>query len=305
MMVGTKAIATLSTGYLNALEYAKQRVQGADLTQMTDKTAPRVHDHPPPRRPPDADAAEGVRRGHARADAVHRHLPGRGADRRGRGRRQRRARRARQRPAAADRQGRRLGAGLRAAHAVPADLRRLRASCRTTRSSSTSGTPRSTACTRAPPRSRAWTCSSARSCATRGSRWAPLLERDQGVRRPARPGNGRLKAERAALAARGRRRRGHGRRRWPATRSARWRQPAEVYKAGLNTTRLLLALGDLVIGWLLARQAEVALAAPGRRARAATRPSTRARWPRRGSSPRPCCPGWPSSARSPRRPRWT
>jgi alkylation response protein AidB-like acyl-CoA dehydrogenase len=42
MMVGTKAIATLSTGYLNSLEYAKQRVQGADLTQMTDKTAPRV-----------------------------------------------------------------------------------------------------------------------------------------------------------------------------------------------------------------------------------------------------------------------
>ncbi len=42
MMVGTKAIATLSTGYLNALEYAAQRVQGADLTQMTDKAAPRV-----------------------------------------------------------------------------------------------------------------------------------------------------------------------------------------------------------------------------------------------------------------------
>ncbi|MBD3934980.1 acyl-CoA dehydrogenase, partial [Streptomyces chumphonensis] len=42
MMVGTKAIATASTGYLNALEYAKERVQGADLTQFTDKTAPRV-----------------------------------------------------------------------------------------------------------------------------------------------------------------------------------------------------------------------------------------------------------------------
>ncbi len=42
MMVGTKAIATLSTGYLNALDYAKQRVQGADLTQSTDKAAPRV-----------------------------------------------------------------------------------------------------------------------------------------------------------------------------------------------------------------------------------------------------------------------
>ncbi|MFZ3303209.1 MAG: acyl-CoA dehydrogenase [Mycobacterium sp.] len=42
MMVGTKAIATLSTGYLNALDYAKSRVQGADLTHMTEKAAPRV-----------------------------------------------------------------------------------------------------------------------------------------------------------------------------------------------------------------------------------------------------------------------
>ena len=42
MMVGTKAIATLSTGYLNALDYAKNRVQGPDLTEMTDKAAPRV-----------------------------------------------------------------------------------------------------------------------------------------------------------------------------------------------------------------------------------------------------------------------
>ena len=42
MMVGTKAIATLSTGYLNALDYAKSRVQGADLARSADKTAPRV-----------------------------------------------------------------------------------------------------------------------------------------------------------------------------------------------------------------------------------------------------------------------
>jgi alkylation response protein AidB-like acyl-CoA dehydrogenase len=42
MMVGTKAIATLSTGYLNALEYAKTRVQGPDLSKASDKTAPRV-----------------------------------------------------------------------------------------------------------------------------------------------------------------------------------------------------------------------------------------------------------------------
>ncbi|WP_405784106.1 acyl-CoA dehydrogenase [Streptomyces sp. NBC_00859] len=42
MMVGTKAIAALSTGYLNALEYAKERVQGPDLAQFMDKTAPKV-----------------------------------------------------------------------------------------------------------------------------------------------------------------------------------------------------------------------------------------------------------------------
>ncbi|GAB97120.1 hypothetical protein BJY21_001506 [Kineosphaera limosa] len=52
MMVGTKAIATLSSGYLNALQYAKERVQGADMTQMADKAAPRVTitQHPDVRR---------------------------------------------------------------------------------------------------------------------------------------------------------------------------------------------------------------------------------------------------------------
>ena len=52
MQVGVKAIATLSTGYLNALEYARTRVQGADLTRFTDKTAPRVtiDQHPDVRR---------------------------------------------------------------------------------------------------------------------------------------------------------------------------------------------------------------------------------------------------------------
>ncbi|MFF3461915.1 acyl-CoA dehydrogenase [Streptomyces sp. NPDC002619] len=42
MMVGTKAISTLSTGYLNALEYAKERVQGPDLANFMDKAAPKV-----------------------------------------------------------------------------------------------------------------------------------------------------------------------------------------------------------------------------------------------------------------------
>jgi alkylation response protein AidB-like acyl-CoA dehydrogenase len=52
MMIGTKAMGTLSTGYLNALEYAKERKQGSDLTRATDKSAPRVPiiDHPDVRR---------------------------------------------------------------------------------------------------------------------------------------------------------------------------------------------------------------------------------------------------------------
>ena len=125
MMVGSKAIATLSTGYLNALEYAKTRVQGADLTRAADKTAPARHDHPPPRRTPLADGAEVLLRGDALAGALHRLVAGPGADGRA-PRRDRRAGDAGQRPAAADRQGLRLGALVGAAgHRVAADLRRV------------------------------------------------------------------------------------------------------------------------------------------------------------------------------------
>jgi hypothetical protein len=35
--------------------------------------------------------------------------------------------------------------------------------------------------------------------------------------------------------------------------------PDNVYKVGLNTSRLLMVLGDVVCSWLLLRQAEVAL----------------------------------------------
>ena len=52
MMVGTKAIATLSAGYQQALAYAKTRVQGPDLTVAKDKNSPRVEiiKHPDVRR---------------------------------------------------------------------------------------------------------------------------------------------------------------------------------------------------------------------------------------------------------------
>ncbi len=52
MMVGTKAIATLSAGYQQALAYAKTRVQGGDMKVMNDKASPRVEiiRHPDVRR---------------------------------------------------------------------------------------------------------------------------------------------------------------------------------------------------------------------------------------------------------------
>ena len=52
MTVGTKAMATLSTGYLNSLEYAKVRQQGPDMTRMADASAPKVEiiAHPDVRR---------------------------------------------------------------------------------------------------------------------------------------------------------------------------------------------------------------------------------------------------------------
>ena len=52
MTIGTKSAATLSTGYLNALDYAKERKQGADLVNAADKTAPKTEiiNHPDVRR---------------------------------------------------------------------------------------------------------------------------------------------------------------------------------------------------------------------------------------------------------------
>jgi alkylation response protein AidB-like acyl-CoA dehydrogenase len=52
MSVGIKSMATLSTAYLNALAYTKDRVQGGDLSKMMEKTSPRVRiiEHPDVRR---------------------------------------------------------------------------------------------------------------------------------------------------------------------------------------------------------------------------------------------------------------
>lgn len=52
MAVGCKSMATLTAAYLNALEFAKIRVQGSDLKHAADKSAPRVRiiEHPDVRR---------------------------------------------------------------------------------------------------------------------------------------------------------------------------------------------------------------------------------------------------------------
>ena len=130
MMVGTKAIATLSTGYLNALDYAKSRIQGADLTQSGDKTAPRVTitHHPDVRRSllVQKSFAEAMRAlvlyTASWQDKVQiAEHEGTTDTRRDQ------ARHGGQRPAAPDREGLRLGALVGAAgHRVAADLRRLR-----------------------------------------------------------------------------------------------------------------------------------------------------------------------------------
>ncbi|WP_283135655.1 acyl-CoA dehydrogenase [Rhizohabitans arisaemae] len=52
MLVGVKSISALSSGYLHALDFARTRVQSADLTRTAAKTAPRVTiiNHPDVRR---------------------------------------------------------------------------------------------------------------------------------------------------------------------------------------------------------------------------------------------------------------
>ena len=118
-------------------------------------------DHSPPRCPSDVAAAEGPCRRVAGAVDVRRLVEGSSRPDRGG------ALGAPRRFPVAPRQGLLLGEGFRTSRPIAPDLRRIRATPRTIRSSSTSGTPRSTASTRAPPESRPWISSSARSSAIR------------------------------------------------------------------------------------------------------------------------------------------
>ena len=257
MMVGTKAIATLSTGYLNALEYARARVQGADLTRLADKSAPRVTiiHHPDVRRMlmMQKAYAEGMRalvlytaswqdtiqlaKAEERTDdlAVRVNdllLPlvkGVGSER------------------AYELLTLSLqtfgGSGFIQDFPIEQYIRDAKIDSLYEGTTAIQGM----------------------------DLFFRKILRDQGVAlqhvlgeirgfAAGEAGNGRLKAEREALAI------AVDQVEAIANTLAGYalgavEQPAEVYRAGLNTTRLLMALGDLVIGWLLARQAEVALAA--------------------------------------------
>jgi alkylation response protein AidB-like acyl-CoA dehydrogenase len=256
MMVGTKAIAALSTGYLNALDYAKTRIQGGDLARLADKSAPRVAilRHPDVRRMlmMQKAYAEGMRALVLYAASAQDTLQIAAA----RG----------ETDAAASALNDLLlplvkGVGSeRAYEMLTLSLQTLGGSgylqdypieqyARDAKIDSLyEGT---TAIQGADLYFR-------KIVRNEGRALASLLGQIREFA-AAEAGNGRLKAERAAL--------------WRAADDVEtlvtvmhgflaesMERPAEIYRVGLNTNRLLLALGDLVIGWLLARQAELAQA---------------------------------------------
>jgi alkylation response protein AidB-like acyl-CoA dehydrogenase len=255
MMVGTKAIATLSTGYLNALDFARNRVQGADLTQMTDKTAPRVTiiHHPDVRRMLMLQKAyaEGMRALVLYTASIQDAIQ----------------------LAAAQGRNDEVAAGLndlllpmvkgvgseRSYEMLTLALQTLGGSgflqdypveqyIRDAKIDSlyegTTGIQSLDLFFRKIVRDN-------------GQAFGALLGRIRDFA-AAEGGNGRLKAERAALAEAA----GHVEAMAGAMAGflmGSADQPEQVYKVGLNTTRLLMALGDLVIGWQLLTHADIAL----------------------------------------------
>ena len=262
MMVGTKAIATLSTGYLNALEYARQRVQGADMTQMTDKTAPRVTiiHHPDVRRMlmMQKAYAEGMRAlvlyTASWQDAVQVAKAGDGTG-----------------PGTAGDLAVRVNDLLLPVVKGVGSERAYELLTLSLQTYGGSGFIQDFPVEQYIRDAKIDSLYEGTTAIQGMDLFFRKTLRDQGVALGAvlgeikefaasEAGNGRLKTERTALST--------------AVADveaivasmsgyalASLEQPTEVYKAGLNSTRLLMALGDLLIGWLLARQAEVALRA--------------------------------------------
>ncbi|MEV1167556.1 acyl-CoA dehydrogenase [Nonomuraea sp. NPDC049784] len=251
MMVGTKAIATLSTGYLNALEYAKARAQGADLTRTADKSAPRVTvtHHPDVRRELmlQKSYAEGMRalvlytatfqdtllvnpddrHAHDMNDLLLPIVKGVGSER------------------SYELLSRSLqtlgGSGYLQDYPIEQYIRDAKIDSLYEGTTAIQGLD----------------LFFRKILRNQGAAVGSLLA-EIGEFAGSEAGNGRLKEERKLLAEAAAEVKAMG------DTMAGWalsslETPAEVYKVGLNTTRLLLALGDLVIGWLLLRQAEVAL----------------------------------------------
>jgi alkylation response protein AidB-like acyl-CoA dehydrogenase len=262
MMVGTKAIATLSTGYLNALEYARQRVQGADMTQMTDKTAPRVTiiHHPDVRRMlmMQKAYAEGMRAlvlyTASWQDAVQMAKAEGGTE-----------------PGTPGDLAVRVNDLLLPVVKGVGSERAYELLTLSLQTYGGSGFIQDFPVEQYIRDAKIDSLYEGTTAIQGMDLFFRKTLRDQGIALGAvlgeikefaasEAGNGRLKTERTALSA--------------AVADveaivasmsgyalASLEQPTEVYKAGLNSTRLLMALGDLLIGWLLARQAEVALRA--------------------------------------------
>jgi alkylation response protein AidB-like acyl-CoA dehydrogenase len=256
MMVGAKAIAALSAGYLTALDFARTRVQGADLTRFTDKTAPRVTiiHHPDVRRllMLQKAYAEGMRalvlyaatfqdtlqvaaaegRTDETAAAVNDLLlpvvKGLGSER------------------AYEMLTHSLqtlgGSGFLQDYPIEQYIRDAKIDSLYEGTTAIQGLD----------------LYFRKIVRNEGKALSFLLQQIKDFA-AAEGGNGRLKAERAALA-----RAAGDVEAIVATLhdylGGSLQQPDQLYRVGLNTTRLLLALGDLTIGWLLGRQAEIALA---------------------------------------------
>jgi alkylation response protein AidB-like acyl-CoA dehydrogenase len=254
MMVGSKAIETLSTGYLNALAFAKDRVQGPDLTRQLDKASPRVTiiHHPDVRRMLMLQKAytEGLRAlmlyTATQQDAVQIAEANGTVD-----------------AAAAARNDLLLplvkGVGSERAYEMLAlSLQTLGGS----------GFLQDYPIEQYIRDSKIDSLYEGTTGIQSLDFFFRKMVRDQGAAAQsllaevaafaaADNGNGRLKTERAALA--------EATSQIDAMLTAMTgfvigslERPEEVYKAGLNSVRLLLAFGDLIIGWLLARHAEVA-----------------------------------------------
>jgi alkylation response protein AidB-like acyl-CoA dehydrogenase len=257
MMVGSKAIETLSTGYLNALEFAKNRVQGPDLTRQNDKASPRVTiiNHPDVRRMLMLQKAyaEGLRAlmlyTAAQQDAVQIAAANGEPD-----------------AAAAARNDLLLplvkGVGAeRAYETLALSLQTLGGSGflqdypieQYIRDSKIDSLYEGTTAIQS------LDFFFRKIGRDRGATAKALLE-EIAAFAAADNGNGRLKVERAAIAE-GRSHVEAALNAMNAFARASAERPEEVYKVGLTSVRLLLAVGDLIIGWLLGRQAEVALRA--------------------------------------------